>query len=117
MNKKKKIIIIVVLILLILLIGIGIYLFINYNGDTTNSKNNSDNSSESTGVASAMYDTPDDVLEVINEEYLGEGEEVYYSREEDDCWYFETNVNKTYSYCPNSYTLIVTTNDEDENID
>ena len=57
-----------------------------------------------------VYETKEEVYDVITKNYLGKGETIVSTREENGCWYYKSSNDKDeYSYCIDDPIIRVTT--------
>ena len=104
MDKMRKIIIIVIAVILVVLIVIGGISLFSYNKDKGEEQIKEQ---EQYTDPQITYESQDELLNVLQTEYVSSGETVYFDHEENDCWYYRDSLNFQYIYCVNNPSIQV----------
>lgn len=104
-NKSRKIILIVIILLLLGLLGTGIYLFYQYNNDSSLNSSTSGSFGDNMGDISSInvfYDSYEDVINYLE----STGVSATFDKESDGYWYFNSD-NGTYKYSTYDGSLVL----------
>lgn len=105
MNKRRKLIFIIIILLLLIFIGTGIFLFYQYNTDSSLNNSISESYGNDSGDISSInvfYDSYEDVINYLE----STGISASFDKEVDGYWYFNSD-NGRYKYCTFDGSLVL----------
>lgn len=105
MNKRRKLIFIIIILLLLIFIGTGIFLFYQYNSDSSLNNSTSGSYGDDIGDISSInvfYDSYEDVINYLE----STGVSATFDKGADGYWYFNSD-NGTYKYSTFDGSLVL----------